>query len=94
MTQIGIFHDNMFNCFNLACDLMEPFRPLVDRAVCDMEQGELDWDKKQRLIGLMNDEIVIDGKKQHCINAAEIYARSVFSALEEQDASLVRTYEL
>lgn len=25
-TQLGIFHDNMFNQLNLACDLMEPFR--------------------------------------------------------------------
>ena len=94
ITQIGIFHDNMFNSFNLACDLMEPFRPLVDRAVYGMEPGELDWDKKQLLIGLLNEELIIDGKKQHCINAAEIYARSVFSALDEQDATLIRSYEL
>ena len=33
MTQIGLFHDNMFNHFNLSCDLMEPFRVLVDRLV-------------------------------------------------------------
>ena len=33
ITQLGIFHDNMFNQFNLASDLMEPFRVLVDRQV-------------------------------------------------------------
>lgn len=33
ITQLGIFHDNMFNYFNLSCDLMEPFRVLVDRKV-------------------------------------------------------------
>ena len=33
LTQLGLFHDNMFNQFNLASDLMEPFRPLVDRLV-------------------------------------------------------------
>ena len=27
ITQLGLFHDNVFNQFNLACDLMEPFRP-------------------------------------------------------------------
>ena len=31
MTQLGLFHDNMFNHFNLASDLMEPFRVLVYR---------------------------------------------------------------
>ena len=33
LTQLGLFHDNMFNPFNLASDLMEPFRPLVDEYV-------------------------------------------------------------
>ncbi len=31
LTQLGIFHNNMFNHYNLSCDFMEPFRILVDR---------------------------------------------------------------
>ena len=37
ITQLGLFHDNMFNQFNLASDLMEPFRPLVDKCVLGMK---------------------------------------------------------
>ena len=37
ITQLGLFHDNMFNQFNLGSDLMEPFRPLVDRKVIVMK---------------------------------------------------------
>lgn len=33
---IGIFHKNKFNAFGLADDLMEPFRPFVDKIVYDM----------------------------------------------------------
>lgn len=33
MTQFGLKHANQFNDFNLASDLMEPFRPLVDQIV-------------------------------------------------------------
>ena len=33
LTQLGLFHENMFNHYNLSCDLMEPFRPLVDITV-------------------------------------------------------------
>jgi CRISPR-associated endonuclease Cas1 subtype II len=33
ITQLGLFHDNMFNQYNLSCDLMEPFRPFVDEKV-------------------------------------------------------------
>lgn len=33
ITQIGIFHDNMFNDFNLGSDLVEPLRIIVDEYV-------------------------------------------------------------
>ena len=33
LTQLGLFHSNMFNHFNLGCDLMEPYRIIVDRFV-------------------------------------------------------------
>lgn len=33
ITQLGLFHDNMFNQFNLASDIMEPYRPIVDEMV-------------------------------------------------------------
>lgn len=36
LTQLGIFHDNMFNQFNLASDFMEPFRVLIDWKVKQM----------------------------------------------------------
>ena len=39
ITQLGLFHDNMFNPFNLASDLMEPFRPLVDNLIKQMSNA-------------------------------------------------------
>ena len=30
ITQIGVNHKNEFNQFNLSCDLMEIYRPLID----------------------------------------------------------------
>lgn len=36
-TKLGIFHDNTYNPFNLGCDLMEPFRPLVDEVVMELK---------------------------------------------------------
>lgn len=94
ITQIGIFHDNMFNCFNLACDLMEPFRPLVDRVVFETNYVKFEWEEKAELINIMNKEIMIDNKNQHCINAISIYTKSVLSAIEEKDVSLIKCYEL
>lgn len=62
LTQLGIFHDNMFNSFNLGCDLMEPFRPIVDFCVKSMMPEEFGKEQKSTLIGLLNKEFVVDGK--------------------------------
>ena len=54
LTQFGIFHDNMFNQFNLASDFMEPFRILIDLKVKQMNLEEFDHDEKLQLIDVLN----------------------------------------
>lgn len=92
ITQLGLFHDNMFNQFNLASDLMEPFRILVDREVREMNPIRFEHEEKMRLVDILNQEVQIDGKKQYVNNAIKIYCKSVFDALEEDDGSLIRFY--
>lgn len=93
ITQLGLFHDNMFNQFNLASDLMEPFRVLVDKEVLEMKFEEFEVDEKRRLVNILNHEVVIDGKVQYVNNAVKIYCKSVFDALNENDSSLIRFYK-
>ncbi|MBD5452240.1 MAG: type II CRISPR-associated endonuclease Cas1 [Lachnospiraceae bacterium] len=92
ITQLGLFHDNMFNQFNLASDLMEPFRILVDRRVSMMDMEQFEHDEKMQLVNILNDEIRIDGKMQFVNNAIKVYCKSVFDALNENDVSLIRFY--
>lgn len=93
ITQLGLFHDNMFNQFNLASDLMEPFRILIDRAVIMMYPMEdLDHEGKMFLVNTLNQEVEIDGCKQYVNNAIKIYCKSVFDALNENDSSLIQFY--
>lgn len=92
ITQLGLFHDNMFNQFNLASDLMEPFRILIDREVAAMTFEELTQEEKMRLVNVLNQEVRIDGKVQYVNNAIKIYCKSVFDALNENDSSLIRFY--
>lgn len=94
ITQIGLFHDNMFNQFNLACDLMEPYRPLIDRQVVEMNPKQFEKDEKHELISVLNKEIYIDGKKELLDKAIKKYTRSVFDALNDQDISLIKNYTL
>ncbi|MEI3504418.1 MAG: type II CRISPR-associated endonuclease Cas1 [Anaerovoracaceae bacterium] len=92
MTQIGLFHDNMFNAFNLASDFMEPFRPVVDRIVAVMDLECFSTDEKREVLKFLSEEVVIDGKVQYVSNAIKIYCRSIFDALNERDVSMIRFY--
>lgn len=92
ITQLGLFHDNMFNQFNLGSDLMEPFRPLVDKQVYGMKLEQFEHDEKMQLVNLLNHEVTIDGKRQYVNNAIKIYCKSVFDALNDKDISLIRFY--
>lgn len=94
ITQLGIFHDNMFNQFNLASDLMEPFRVLVDKEVLNMKLGKFEHDEKMQLVNVLNQEVQIDGKIQYVNNAVKIYCKSIFDALNEDDCSLIRFYKI
>ena len=95
-TQLGIFHDNMFNHYNLACDLMEPFRPFIDYAVTRAELSEFGHSEKMKLVQALNRQIIIDGKTQYMTNAIKIFVKSIFDALGENDISKIRLpdYEL
>lgn len=92
ITQLGLFHDNMFNQFNLGSDLMEPLRILADIQVHKMKPEKFDHEEKMQMVDMLNQEVMIDGKKNYLNNAIKIYCRSVFDAVNEQDVSLIRFY--
>lgn len=94
LTQLGIFHDNMFNYFNLSCDLMEPFRILVDRRVKGMAPAEFASAEKHALVNILNDTVTINQTRQTVLNAIKLYCRSVFDALNEGDPSLIQFYSI
>ena len=96
MTQFGLFHDNMFNQFNLSCDLMEPFRIYVDKKIIEMDIKEFTSIEKLNIIEAMNDMIEIDGQNMYFNNALKIYCRSVFDALNNNDVLDIKfwRYEL
>lgn len=91
--QLGIFHDNMFNELNLACDLMEPFRILVDRQVYKMNLQEFGKEEKIELVDILNHSVYIDGNQEYVSKAIRIYSKSIFDALNENDVSQIRFYK-
>lgn len=94
LTQLGIFHNNMFNHFNLSCDLMEPFRVLVDRMVYRMQPIEFGKDEKHEMWKLLDQKVEIDGQDQFVMNAIKIYTKSVLDAINEGDSSEMKFYNM
>ena len=99
LTQIGIWHDNEFNEFNFSCDLMEPFRPIVDEAALSLEEGDEQF--KRKMANVLNFGVVIDGIHTTLDLAIRRNVRSVLSVLESGDISqfsfpreIVAEYEL
>lgn len=92
ITQIGLFHDNMFNPFNLGSDIMEPFRPIVDFCVYKMKPEKFETDEKHILLKILEQEVYVDGKREILTNAIKIYTRSIFEALNEENRFLIKFY--
>lgn len=88
--QIGLFHDNMFNPFNLGCDLMEPFRIIVDRFVAAQSYPCFEIEQKHELLSILRQTVRIGETNQILPNAMRIYVRSVFNAINDGDLSLLQ----
>lgn len=93
ITQLGLFHDNMFNQFNLGSDLMEPFRPLVDYIVRSLMPQKFEREEKLEILRILQQEVTIAGRREVVNNAIKIYCKSVFDALNEDDTSLIKFYK-
>ena len=66
---LGIHHHNRYNPFCLADDLMEPFRPIVDRAVADLLAARgpaltLDRDAKKLLLETLLGRFTAEGESR------------------------------
>lgn len=83
MTQFGLKHANQFNDFNLASDLMEPFRPLVDQIVYANRNAEFKVIKRC-LFELFTNQYTYNSKTMFLTNIASDYTKKVVKVLNEQ----------
>lgn len=85
LPSLGLFHASEQNAFNLADDVIEPFRPLVDLFVSKRvmpDNDELRPEDKVALVGLLNVDMGMPRGKM-----------SVLSAIEHTIESLARVYD-
>lgn len=81
---IGIHHIGGRNHFNLASDLIEPFRPIVDLFLLKHPpQDFLTKEYRVKIINLLHARIEIDGKMQTVIRAIEIMIQSIIDYFKD-----------
>lgn len=73
---LGIFHRNQYNAYCLADDIMEPYRPFVDRLVCslidpDVPAFEVTTAVKKKLLTIPVLDVVLEGKQSPLMNAVQ-----------------------
>lgn len=94
ITQLGVAHCSVNNQFNLGCDLMEPFRPIVDYVVSKLEIGDdLSTENKHSILMLFSTNLVICGKSYSILNTIEKYSASIFHSLESNNIDLIEFYD-
>lgn len=63
LPSLGIFHANQFNPFNLADDLIEPYRPYVDSRVLSLDlRDEFELSHRLELVNLLHIRVFLQGK--------------------------------
>lgn len=83
MTQFGLKHANQFNDFNLASDIMEPFRPIVDRIIYENKNQSFKV-MKRRLFDIFTDTYKYNEKEMFLTNIASDYTKKVIKVLNEE----------
>lgn len=83
MTQFGLKHANQFNDFNLASDLMEPFRPLVDQIVYEKRNEDFQVIKRS-LFELFTKQFDYNDQHMFLTNIASDYTKKIVKVLNEE----------
>ncbi len=91
---LGIHHRNQYNAYCLADDIMEPYRPYVDKVVCHIIRGngkflDMTPSMKKELLGIPALDVMIDGKKSPLMNAVQRTTASLMKCFEGQSRKLL-----
>ena len=84
MTQFGLKHANQFNQFNLASDIMEPFRPIIDRIVYENRNSSFVKIKRE-LFTIFSDTFHYNSKDMYLSNIVSDYTKKVIQALNQPE---------
>lgn len=85
LTQVGIHHKNEFNEFNLSCDLMEPFRIIIDNFVYFNQERELNTQYKLDIINIFNNRYNYENKNYVLKDIIKMYVKNTLESIEKPE---------
>ena len=91
---LGIFHRNQYNAYCLADDVMEPYRPFVDKIVYDIIANgealdELNNSLKVQLLAIPQMDVLINGDRFPLMVAVERTTASLAKCFEAKQKKVV-----
>ncbi len=90
---LGIWHHSSQNANNLSCDLVEPFRPIVDYCVYNNLNSltlPLSMEIRKKLVNLLNYYVLVDGKKYQVSYAISLLVNDYVNYLKDGDIEHVK----
>ena len=94
MPSLGIHHRNKYNAFALVDDIMEPYRPYVDRLVCAVIDSDVDYSElspaiKKELLQVPVLDVVIDGERSPLTIATQRTSASLARCFKGESRQIV-----
>lgn len=84
---LGIHHRNQYNAYCLADDIMEPYRPFIDKIVCQIIRSngkflEMTPSMKKEILAAPAMDVLLDGQKSPLMNAVQRTTASLAKCFE------------
>lgn len=90
---LGLFHHSEQNAWNLADDLIEPFRPVVDLLAAkyrdEGEESSLTKEHREQLTALLRDDVLLMGERQPVSYAVEKVVQSLIRCFSGETDTLL-----
>ena len=89
---LGIHHHNRYNAYCLADDMMEPYRPFVDKLVVEMfDSGfvDIDNDAKVKLFSIPVLDVMINGQRSPLMIAVGSTTSSLYKCFSGESRKIV-----
>lgn len=89
---LGIHHHNRYNAYCLADDIMEPYRPYIDKLVVQMYDSgitELDKVAKTKLLSIPVLDVTINGQRSPLMIAVGLTTSSLYKCFSGESRKII-----